>query len=124
MARLAGDPSPDPKNPRLLQFSDEAERNLARYYPAERRDHIEKLPHTLLRIAGGPDWEYRKLLETKMGMNSHFRGVGLTENTLNSADTRKGLPEWIGPNRKLEDLVEYAVIDMGRLAFVELHDVK
>jgi hypothetical protein len=76
----------------------------------------------LLRAAGGPDWQYRSLLETKLGLNSHFRGVGITENTLSPADSRKGLPEFVGPTMRLRELEEYAVIDLGRLEFVEVHD--
>jgi len=73
-------------------------------------------------MAGGPDWDYRQLLENKMGMNSHFRGVGITENTLSPSDNRKGLPEFVGPTRQLQDLQDYAVIDLGRMEFKEVHD--
>ena len=57
-----------------------------------------------------------------MNMNSHFRGVGLTENTLSPADDRRGVPEFVGPNRTLDGLQEYAVIDVGRMKFQEVHD--
>ncbi|MDF1713563.1 MAG: hypothetical protein P1U90_15090 [Akkermansiaceae bacterium] len=57
-------------------------------------------------------------------MNSHFRGVGVTENTLSPANDRKGLPEFVGPNRKLSDLAEFAVIDIGKMEFKEVHDTE
>ena len=120
-SRLASE-EPDPKNQFSMKFRNEANRNMARYFPAERRKHISQLPYSLLRIAGGPDWDYRQLLESKMSMNSHFRGVGITENTLSPADNRKGVHEFVGPNRKLDELQEYAVIDIGRMEFKEVHD--
>ena len=122
-ARLAGEVAPQGAPfYAYLNFESPADRNLARFFPAERRKQIEELPYPLLRAVGGPDWRYRQLLETKMGMNSHFRGVGRTENTLSPASDRAGLPEFVGPNRKLTELHDYAVIDMGRMAFVEVHD--
>jgi hypothetical protein len=78
------------------------------------------LPYAILRAAGGPDWQYRQLLENKMGMNSHFRGVGITENTLSPGNDRTGLPEYVGPNRKFSELASYAVIDLGRMEFKEV----
>ncbi|MCA8992875.1 MAG: hypothetical protein KDA88_12880 [Planctomycetaceae bacterium] len=120
-SRLASE-APDPKNPAHMTFQDDADRDMARYFPADRRQHLAELPYPLLRMAGGPDWEYRQLLENKMGMNSHFRGVGITENTLSPADNRTGVPEFVGPNRRLADLIEYAVIDFGRMEFTEVHD--
>ena len=52
-SRLAGDPSPDSKNPSLMRFSDESNRNLAKFFPADRRTYISQLPYPLLRTAGG-----------------------------------------------------------------------
>lgn len=121
-SRLAGDATPDPKNPFPLRFNDQSNRNLAQFFPADRRKHISTLPYPLLRMAGGPDWVYRQLLESKMSMNSHFRGVAITENTLSPADDRKGVPEFVGPNRAMDGLQEYAVIDVGRMEFREVHD--
>lgn len=124
-ARLAEkEQKPDPKNPSIMKFNSEADRDLALFFPAERRKHISNLPYTLLRVVGGPDWNYRQLLENKMSMNSHFRGVGVTENTLSPANDRKGLPEFVGPNRKLSDLAEFVVIDIGKMEFKEVHDTE
>lgn len=121
--RLASEKVPDDAPAVLyLAFDNDSDRDLARYFPAERRTHIRQLPYALLRIAGGPDWEYRQLLDSKMGMNSHFRGVGITENTLSPADNRAGVPEFVGPNRLLAELQDYAVIDLGKMAFEEVHD--
>jgi hypothetical protein len=122
-ARLAGETTPADSDPlKYLSFNDDGDRDLARYFPPGRRARVATLPYQLLRAAGGPDWQYRSLLETKLGLNSHFRGVGITENTLSPADSRKGLPEFVGPNLRLRELEEYAVIDLGRLEFVEVHD--
>lgn len=127
-ARLAGETAPaspsgkSAYNPLVMQFDNEAQRELARFFPAERRSHLTLLPYNLLRAAGGPDWEYRQLLESKMSMNSHFRGVGLTENTLSPADNRQGLPEFVGPNRQFKELQDYAVIGIGRMEFTEVHE--
>ncbi|MBC7967780.1 MAG: hypothetical protein H7Z17_17855, partial [Fuerstia sp.] len=123
LADLAGEtPPPNSRGPQYMQFDDEATRDVARYFPAERRTQIALLPYELLRAAGGPDWDYRQLLETKMSMNSHFRGVGITENTLSPSNDRKGLPEFVGPNLSLNALQDYAVIDIGRMEFTEVHD--
>ena len=123
-SRLAeNEDDPDPMNPFPISFgNNKAAREMAEHFPANRRLHIAQLPYPLLRMAGGPDWTYRQMLDTKMSMNSHFRGVGITENTLSPADERKGLPEFIGPNRWLDDVSEFAVIDMGRMEFREVHD--
>ncbi len=105
-----------------LRFDSESDQNLARFFPDGHQRQVAVLPYVVLRAAGGPNWQYRKLLESKMGMNAHFRGVGITENTLSPADSRKGAREFVGPNRKLKNLREYAVIDMGHMEFVEVHD--
>ena len=92
------------------------------YFSGERRNQIKNLPYAILRSLGGPDWEYRKLMESQLGANSHFRGVGVTMNTLSPADGRKGVQEFLGPNRKIGELPEVAIIDLGRVRFVEVHD--
>lgn len=121
-AALAGEPPPaKPSSFLTLELSDQ-ERALARFFPVEGLARIASLPYPLLRTVGGPDWAYRSLLENKMSMNAHFLGTGRTENTLSPADNRKGLPEFVGPNALIAELAEIAVIDFGRLAFVEVHD--
>ncbi len=97
------------------------ERSLARFLPAARRQAVATLPYPLLRMAGGPDWEYRSLLETHLSINAHFRGTGFTENTLSPGDGRLGLPEFVGPNREMGRLAEFAVVDLGHLEFEEVH---
>ncbi len=98
------------------------QQQLAMYFQQQRRERIARLPYRVLRMEGGSDWQYRQLLETSMSMNSHFRGVGRTENTLHPASDQSGLPEFVGPNLMLSDLKDYAVIDMGQLEFVESHN--
>lgn len=97
------------------------ERSLARFLPSARRQAVATLPYPLLRVAGGPDWEYRSLLEKHLSINAHFRGVGFTENTLSPGDGRLGLPEFVGPNMELGRLAEFGVVDLGHLEFGEAH---
>ena len=118
-ARLAG----ESRAGEYVQFAvlTPYERSLARFLPSARRQAVASLPYPLLRMAGGPDWEYRSLLETHLSINSHFRGVGFTENTLSPGDGRLGLPEFVGPNWELRHLAESAVVDLGHLEFEEIH---
>jgi hypothetical protein len=97
------------------------ERALAQFLPAARRQAVATLPYPLLRVAGGPDWEYRSLLEAHLSINAHFRGTGFTEKTLSPGDGRLGLPEFVGPNMELGRLAEFAVVDLGYLEFEEAH---
>lgn len=97
------------------------ERDFIRFFQPERKRRVSRLPYDLLRVAGGPDWQYRQLLETHLSMNPHFRGTGITENTLFPASSRKGYPEFVGPNRKLSELAEFAVIDLGKMVIQEVH---
>lgn len=119
---LAGAPAPDGSAQPWKYFQmNERQRDLARFLPRERLRRIRLLPYEILRSAGGPDWEYRTLLEQYMSMNAHFRGVGVTENTLSPGDRRKGLPEYVGPNKRIADLPEFAIIELGKMEFVETH---
>ncbi len=107
-----------PAQPPKLGWKDEP---LALHFQPERQSHFKQLPYALLRSLGGPDWQYRQILENVMSANSHFRGTGTTENTLNPANRLKGVPEFIGPNKYLTDLKEVAVIELGSMEFVEVH---
>ncbi len=74
--------------------------------------------------AGGPDWEYRKLLEDKLSVFAHFRGTGRTLNVvldpyMTKPDT--GVFEYLGPNAALKDLPEVAVVHLGSLKVEETH---
>ncbi|MBN8246412.1 MAG: hypothetical protein J0L84_03095 [Verrucomicrobia bacterium] len=120
-AQLAGDTDAQGA---FLEFPDlrPGERNLVRFLPPRPRQQVATLPYELLRLAGGPDWEYRALLETHLSVNPHFRGTGITQNTLSPDDGRLGVPEFVGPNALLTDLAEWAVVDLGHLEFEEIHD--
>jgi len=98
------------------------ERNLIRFLPQRPREQVASLPYDLLRMSGGPDWEYRSLLEAQLSVNAHFRGTGFTQNTLSPGDGRRGVPEFVGPNLALAALAEWAVLDFGHLEFEEVHD--
>jgi hypothetical protein len=121
-SRLAEETPPAGGNPCMSLSLKPHEADLARYFVPSGLERISRMPYALLRALGGPDWEYRQLLESKMGMNAHFLGTGITENTLSPADQRKGLPEFVGPNRVIAELPEAAVIDLGHMEFVEVHE--
>lgn len=72
-------------------------------------------------MSGGADWEYRSLLMRCLSLNDHFSGTGFTENTLSPGDDRKGLPEFVGPDRPLSGLASWAIIEFGSLEFEEVH---
>lgn len=120
-AQLAGDTDAQGA---FREFPDlkPAERNLVRFLPARPRQQVATLPYELLRLTGGPDWEYRSLLETHLSVNPHFRGTGITQNTLSPDDGRLGVPEFVGPNARLSELAEWAVLDLGHLEFEEVHN--
>ncbi len=85
---------------------------------------IALLPYAILRAAGGPDWDYRQLLERNLGMTTHFKGVGITGNTLSPVDNRNGVTVFVCPSRSLDQLQEFAVIDIGKMVFQEVHQTK
>ncbi|MDA7881088.1 hypothetical protein N9A94_02160 [Akkermansiaceae bacterium] len=59
-----------------------------------------------------------------MGMITHFKGVGITGNTLLPVDNRYGVPVFVCPSRSLDQLQEFAVIDIGKMVFQEGHQTK
>ncbi|MDQ3798512.1 MAG: hypothetical protein M3384_03595 [Acidobacteriota bacterium] len=97
-------------------FRSEAEKAFVLCYSAAASQRIKKLSYSEIRAGGGADWVYRKLLEDKLAAFEHFRGDGRTQNEILDPEGDKlWLVEFIGPNRKLKDLPELAVIHLGRL---------
>lgn len=85
-------------------------------FPAEGKLRIRTTEYPVLKAFGGSDWEYRKLLESKLSVFEHFRGNGETQNEIFDPDAKeKGLIEVIGPNVQLNQLEEVAIIHLGSL---------
>ena len=89
-------------------------------FSADGKQRIKATKYRMLQGAGGPDWDYRRLLEDKLSVFEHFRGDGHTENeTLEQRDDPETPPaaliEVVGPNMNLNLLPEVVVIHLGRL---------
>lgn len=88
-------------------------------FPEEGKRRVRGVPYGGLKAAGGADWFYRRLLENQLSVFEHFRGNGRTQNELVDQDgalPERGLMEYVGPNMKIKDLAEVAIVDLGRLA--------
>ena len=113
-AAQAGKKDPDPVHYICLPPSDQA---FVASFPASGQQEVKRRSYIQLKAAGGTNWIYRELLESKLSVFEHFRGDGRTENEL--IDLKGGNPprlrEVVGPNVKLNTLPEVAVIDLGRL---------
>jgi len=94
-------------------------------FSAEGKDRIKKTEYRVLQGVGGPDWEYRKLLEDGLSVFEHFRGDGCTGNELLEHRDQRAparLREVIAPNMKINGLPEVAIIHLGRLTIEERFD--
>ncbi len=110
-------------HPYDVVFSNQRERMFVLSFPKAGRDRIRIATYTELEAAGGADFVYRNLLDSKMSMNNHFLGTGKTKNTVLGGE---GVLEFIGPNMRvftpysndkhnIAALPEVAVIDMGAI---------
>lgn len=113
--RLAADAAIGEKfQPDRMTFASEKERMFVLGYPATGQARIRKTAYAALRETGGADWEYRLVLERKLGLSEHFTGTGFTRPAIGTPKAeRRGLPEFVGPNPLLETLKEVAVVDLG-----------
>ncbi len=96
-------------------------------FPERGKERIKKASYTELKAIGGADWVYRSLLESKLSVFEHFRGNGRTHNEVldpEGVQPEAGLIEFVGPNRKLKDLPEVAIIHLGRLNIEDTYGVK
>ncbi|HEX8129074.1 MAG TPA: hypothetical protein VF527_08240, partial [Pyrinomonadaceae bacterium] len=103
--------------PASCYLTDE-ERSFVIGFPEEGKRRVRSVPYGGLKAAGGADWVYRRLLENKLSVFEHFRGNGRTQNEIVDQDgtqPERGLLEYVGPNMKIKDLAEVAIIDLGRL---------
>jgi hypothetical protein len=104
--------------PERLFFRSQADHDFVLGFPAAGRERVRTVPYAALRETGGADWAYRDLLEKKLSIFEHFRGNGHTQNEVidpNGKEPLAGLLEFVGPNRKIKDLPEFAIIDLGAL---------
>lgn len=102
--------------PERLFFSSRQERAFVLNYPQRGKSRIKRTSYGELKAIDGADWEYRRLLKDKLSIMEHFRGNGRTQNEVDDPDGRMpGLVEFVGPNQKIMDLPEVAIIDLGRL---------
>ncbi len=101
----------------LLTKNDEAQKAFILNFPETGKEKIRSTPYPNLKLEGGKNWDYRELLERKLSIFEHFQGNGRTLNGINSANTKNGLGlfEFLGPNMKINDLPEFAIIDLGML---------
>ncbi len=112
------DAAPGQTGPRALTLTD-AELGFVLNFSEAGKGRVRYVPYAGLKAAGGPDWAYRCLLESQLSVFEHFRGNGRTQNELIDPDgTRpeRGLREYVGPNRRLSELAEVAVVELGWLS--------
>jgi hypothetical protein len=94
----------------------QAERDFVSGFSVEAKQRITKAAYAELKAAGGTDWKYRNLLEQKLSVFEHFRGNGRTQNEVRDPEGMEaGLVEFVGPNWKVRELPEVAIIHLGKL---------
>ncbi len=104
--------------PERLFFASQAQKAFVLNFPKTGQEKIKTIPYTNLKVMGGENWRYRKLLENKLSLFEHFQGNGRTLNAMKNADDthkEKGLFEFIGPNMKIKGFPELAIIHLGVL---------
>ena len=102
---------------RICQPNAQAEFVLS--FPADGKERVKAAGYRRLQALGGPDWDYRKLLEDTLSVFEHFRGDGLTENEMfeyRDKPVPPRLREVVGPNIRINLLPEVAVIHLGKLS--------
>jgi len=118
---------PDKKGefaPEKLFFRSESERDTVLGLRPASRKRIMSSSYAGLQAAGGADWTYRDLLEKKLSVFEHFRGTGRTQNEVvdrNGSEPLTGLLEFVGPNQKIKDLPELAIVHLGALTMEDTY---
>ncbi len=112
---------PDKKGefaPHSTFFRSTAERDFVQNFPAAARARVKTTPYIKMQALQGDDWRYRELLEKKLSVFEHFRGNGRTLNEIvdpSGTQMEAGLLEFVGPNHKLADLKDMAIVHLGKL---------
>ncbi len=112
--------------PKRLFFASQAQKAFVLNFPKTGKEKIKTIPYANLKVMGGENWRYRKLLDNKLSIFEHFQGNGRTLNAMKNADNtqmEKGLLEFIGPNMKIKGFPEFAIIHLGALVIGESYDV-
>jgi len=110
--------------PWKLFFTHPAQQQFVLSFPAEGLMRVKSAGYAMLRQTGGADAVYRNLLENKLSIFEHFRGNGRTLNELvdpQGVRHEAGLYEFVGPNAKVKDLPEIAVIHLGALVMQDAY---
>lgn len=85
---------------------------------------LKSQSYIALKVQGGDNGRYRDLLESKLGLYEHFRGTGRTWNEVTDPrGEQKGLVEFVGPNRRIKELPEVAIIDLGRMTISDTYQL-
>ena len=120
---------PDKRNefaPERTFFRSSTEKAFVLSYPDEGKKRLKKAEYADVKAIGGADWTYRRLLEAKVSVFEHFRGNGRTHNEVldpDGLDMEAGLFEFVGPNMKLNDLPDLAVVHLGSLSIEDTYSV-
>lgn len=94
-------------------------------FPPEGKLRLKTTTYPVVKATEGSDWEYRKLLESKLSVFEHFRGNGETQNEIFDPDAQQtGLLELIGPNMNINQLKEVAIIHLGKLMIEDCYSTK
>lgn len=104
--------------PEQLFFRSEDVRMFVLGFPQEGKNRIKAIDYAILKAENGADWVYRNLLEKKLSVFEHFRGNGRTHDEVEDPDginPEAGFFEFVGPNRKVNQLPELAIIHLGKL---------
>ncbi len=113
--------------PERTFFRSQAEKGFVLGFPEDGKRRLKTIPYATLRTIGGADWVYRKLLEDKLSVFEHFEGNGWTHNELLDPDNlnpEAGLLEFVGPNMKIKNLPEVAIIHLGRLSVEDTYSAR
>ncbi len=118
--RITIDPAGKAFSPRGLLLRDGREAALLARFAAADRRRLESTPYCVLKAAGGDDWACRALLERCLGATELYAGTGQTRTSFGPHRGRSpGYPEFLGPNWKLGELPELAVVGLGAVRVVE-----
>ncbi|MCK5719086.1 MAG: hypothetical protein KAH84_03950 [Thiomargarita sp.] len=111
--------------PKHLSFKYLAQKNFILNFADNNKLIIKKIPYSQLKIFGGDNWLYRKLLEDKLSIFKHFSGNGRTINAMIKNETNKsvGVLEFIGPNIQINFLPEFVIIDLGSLIIEDTYSL-
>ena len=112
--------------PEVTFFRSSQEKAFVLSFPEDGKKRLKRAGYAELKAIGGADWTYRRLLETKLSIFEHFLGTGRTHNEVldpDGLDPEAGLFEFVGPNLKLKDLPDLAVVHLGSLSIKDTYSV-